>query len=78
MVINSQVMRFFGVGYFAPVDILVSQFHPEVIFLKTKTGVMVLNINEQNFPELLFTVPTLNIRYDYEVNDKSLLVITET
>jgi hypothetical protein len=39
-------MRFFGVSYFAPVDIKVSRFFKEVIFLKTKTGVMAININE--------------------------------
>jgi hypothetical protein len=46
----------------------VSQYHDEVIFIKTKTGVMALNINEQAFPELLFQVKTDNIRYDFEVN----------
>lgn len=46
MVLNSNVMRFFGVSYFAPVNIKVSRFHKEVIFLKTKTGVMAININE--------------------------------
>jgi hypothetical protein len=46
MTINSHVMHFFGVEYFAPVDIKVSRFHNEAIFLKTKTGVMALNVNE--------------------------------
>lgn len=46
MVLNSNVLRFFGVTYFAPVDIKISRFHKEVIFLKTKSGVMALNINE--------------------------------
>jgi len=68
MVLNSTVMRFYNVQYFAPVSTKVSQYHDEVIFVKTKTGVMVLNINEQAFPELLFQVKTDNIRYDFEVN----------
>lgn len=76
MVLNSNVMRFFGVTYFAPVDIKISRFHKEVIFLKTKSGMMALNINEEFFPELLFTVPTQNIRYDFEINHNSLLILT--
>jgi hypothetical protein len=58
-------MRFFGVEYFAPVNIKLSRFHGEVIFLKTKVGVMAINVNEDNLPELLFTVPTNNARYDF-------------
>lgn len=46
MTINSNIMRFFGVEYFAPVNIKVSRFHNEAIFLKTKTGIMALNVNE--------------------------------
>ena len=49
-VLNSNVMRFFGVSYFAPVDIKISRFHKEVVFLKTKSGVMALNINEDFLP----------------------------
>ena len=65
MVLNSQIMRFFGVQYFAPVDLKVSRFHHEIIFLKTKTGIMVMNINEQSIPLLLYVIPTINIRYDF-------------
>jgi hypothetical protein len=50
MVINSNIMRFFGVEYFAPVSIKVSRFHGEAIFLKTKTGVMAMNVNEEALP----------------------------
>jgi len=50
MTINSLVMRFFGVTYFAPVNLKISGFHPEAIFLKTKTGLIALNINEQLMP----------------------------
>jgi hypothetical protein len=50
MVINSNIMRFFGVEYFAPVSIKVSRFHGEAIFLKTKTGVMAMNVNEEARP----------------------------
>mgnify|MGYP006878053248 FL=1 len=70
-------MRFFGVQYFAPVNLKLSRFHGEVIFLKTKVGVMAININEDNLPELLFTIPTNNVRYDFEVNARSLMIITE-
>ena len=62
-------MRFFGVDYWAPVDIKVSPFHDEVIFVKTKVGVMAINVNEMAFPELLFTAPTNNAKYDFEVNE---------
>lgn len=77
MVINSNIMRFFGVEYFAPVSVKVSKFHNEAIFLKTKTGVMVMNVNEDALPELLYIIPTINIRYDFEVNHEQLLIITE-
>jgi len=43
--LNSNIMRFFGVTYFAPVDLKISRFHKEVIFLKTKSGVMAINVN---------------------------------
>lgn len=65
MSINSNIMRFFGVEYFAPVSLKVSRFHKEAIFLKTKVGVVVLNVNEDYMPELLFVIPTTNIRYDF-------------
>lgn len=78
MSLNSNIMRFFGVSYFAPVTVKVSRFHKETIFLKTKTGVMTLNINEEAIPQLLFTVPTNNIRYDFEINQYNILILTET
>lgn len=37
---------------------------------------MAINVNEDNIPELLFTIPTNNVRYDFEVNDRSLMIIT--
>jgi len=77
MSLTSQLMRFFGVKYFAPVSLKVSRFHKEAIFLKTKTGIMVFNVNEDFLPELLFTVDTVNIMYDFEVNHDHLLVLTE-
>jgi hypothetical protein len=43
--INSSVMSFFGVNYFSPVDMKVSIHHDEVLFVRTKTGVVAININ---------------------------------
>lgn len=68
-------MTFYGVTYFAPVNIKVSRFHKEAIFLKTKTGIIALNVNEQSVPEYLFTVDTNNINYDFEVNHRQLLLL---
>ena len=70
-------MRFFGIEYWAPVETKVSPFHDEVVFVKTKVGVMAINFNEQIMPELLFHILTDNIRYDFEVNDQNLLIIDE-
>ena len=58
-------MRFFGVDYFAPVDIKVSIHHDEVAFVKTKNGVMGINVNEMGFPELLFHIKTSTSLYDF-------------
>jgi hypothetical protein len=74
--IDSNIMRFFGVAYFAPVSLKVSRFHREAVFLKTKTGVMAINVNEDYIPELLFTVPAINIKYDFEINHQHILVLT--
>jgi hypothetical protein len=74
--INSQVMRFLGVQYFAPVDAETSPYHFEVLFLKTKTGLMAISVNEQGFPELLFQIPVLR-DYSYEIARDSILIITE-
>lgn len=74
--INSQVMRFLGVQYFAPVDAETSPYHLETLFLKTKTGLMALSINEMGFPELLFQIPVLR-DYSYEIARDSILIITE-
>jgi hypothetical protein len=63
--LTSEVMRFFGVDYWAPVETKVSPFHDEVLFVKTKTGVMAINVNEMGLPELLFHVVTENVRYDF-------------
>ena len=38
-------MKFFGINYFAPLDMKVSIHHKEVVFVRTKTGVMAMNIN---------------------------------
>lgn len=65
MVLDSTVMRFFGIAYFAPVGITVSRYHNEVIFLKTKSGVIAININEEGFPDVLFQLGTPNILYDF-------------
>ena len=58
-------MKFFGVSYFAPVDVKVSIHHDEVAFIKTKTGVMAININEAGFPELLFQIKTPSALFDF-------------
>lgn len=43
--LTSQVMRFFGIQYFAPVDAETSPYHVETLFLKTKVGLIALSIN---------------------------------
>ena len=48
--INSRVMAFYNVKYFAPVGIKVSRYHPEFIFIKTKTGVMAVSVNDEYIP----------------------------
>lgn len=50
MVINHDVMKFFGIDYFAPYDLAASVYHDEVIFVFTKTGPMAININENGIP----------------------------
>ena len=45
MTIDSRIMQFFGIQYFSPIATKVSIYHDEVTFLKTKTGVIALNIN---------------------------------
>lgn len=69
-------MQFFGVDYFAPVDVKVSIHHDEVCFVKTKSGVMAININEDGFPELLFHIPTSTSLYDFEIGFDDLVIIT--
>ena len=43
-------MRFYHYSYFAPVNIKVSRFHKEAIFIKTKTGILAMNVNEDYIP----------------------------
>lgn len=50
MVIDHNVMAFFGIKYFAPIDLKVSIHHDEVVFVRTKTGIMAMNINENGLP----------------------------
>ncbi len=38
---------------------------------------MAININEEGMPELLFHLATDNVRYDFEVNHESLVIIDE-
>lgn len=45
--------------------------------MKTKIGVMAININEEGIPELLFHIVTDNVRYDFEVNHENLVIIDE-
>ena len=74
--INSRVMAFFGISYFAPVSIKLSPYHKEVAFVKTKTGVMAMNINRRGMPELLFHIRTDTALYDFEITRDSILIIT--
>ena len=69
-------MKFFGINYFAPVDVKVSIHHDEVAFVKTKSGVMAMNINEDGFPELLFHIPTSTATYDFEIGEDTLVIVT--
>lgn len=50
MTIDHNVLRFFGVEYFAPIETKVSIYHYEVIFIRSKNGVMAMNINRQGIP----------------------------
>ena len=50
MVIGHDVMKVFGVYYFAPTNLRASPFHDEAIFVKTKTGIIAMNINEAGKP----------------------------
>lgn len=75
--INSRIMAFFGVNYFAPVKTKVSIYHDEVTFVQTKTGVMAININEMGLPELLFNIKTPSSRYGFEVNKDTLVIVAE-
>ena len=65
MIIDHKIMSFFGVKYFAPVDLKVSIHHDEVVFVRTKTGIMAININGQGIPELLFFLEADRPNYDF-------------
>lgn len=75
MVIDHDVMRAFGVYYFAPTNIRASAFHDEAIFVKTKTGIIAMNINENGKPDLLFN-QRITSPYFFEINRDTLLIIT--
>lgn len=77
-VIDYKVMSAFGVYYFAPVDMKVSLYHDEVVFVRCKTGVLGLNINEKGFPEIVLNLATSTSNYDFEVNMDTMLIITKT
>ena len=75
--ITSNVMRYFGVRYFAPMECLTSVYHSEVVFLKTKTGVMIMQVDEYGIPLLLDQIPIPTANYDMEISSDNILIIEQ-
>ena len=46
------------------------------MFIRCKTGIIGLNINEKGLPELVLNLPTSTSNYDFEVNRDTMMVIT--
>ena len=47
-------------------------------FIKTKSGILAVNINNYGLPELIFNIETKTAMYDFELTFNSLLLITQT
>lgn len=45
-----------GVNYFNPKEVLTSTFHPEVIFIKTPASVIILDVDKEGHPKLLYEI----------------------
>ena len=54
--LNSTSMRKLGVGYFNPINVETSIFHPEVIFIQTTHSVLIVDIDREHHPVLLATI----------------------
>lgn len=50
------MMARIGVKYFNPLEVYTSGFHPEVIFIRTPTSVIVLDVDREGVPVLLAEV----------------------
>ena len=70
-------MRFFGVPYFAPMECQTSIYHSEVLFLKTKTGVMIMQVDEIGIAVLLYTIPMTTSKYEMEISNDNVLIFDE-
>ena len=62
--LTSTMMKYFGVPYFAPMECETSIYHDEVLFLKTKTGVLILQVDELGIAVLLYTISMSESQYE--------------
>lgn len=76
--LTSTMMRYHGIPYFAPMECETSIYHDEVLFLKTKTGVIVMQVDEIGFAIVLYTIPMQTSSYEMEISDDNVLIFTAT
>lgn len=76
--ITSTMMKYFGVPYFAPMECETSIYHDEIVFLKTKTGVIALQVDEIGIAILMFTIPMSTSKYEMEISNDNILIFDET
>lgn len=43
--ITSQMMKFMGIIYFAPMEAETSIYHDDILFIKSKTGIIVTQVD---------------------------------
>jgi hypothetical protein len=78
--INAETLRPFGVQYFGPQQLITDAAHPEVLFIRCKGEVIVLDIDNQNKMVLLREIKysvTMNYFYRVAVNRRHLTIISD-
>lgn len=74
--VTKSVTQTWGVTYFAPVDIEASPKHKDTMFVKTKTGVLIMKFYANAVPEFIafLNVPTSS-KFDFEVSKYEVALI---
>ena len=77
--IDAKRLKPLGVTYFAPVELITTRHHPEVLFLKSLGSVIILDVDNKDNIILLdeiFSPSIVDTRYRLAVNRDYMVIVS--